>query len=160
VPVAGHYRATGRACEDDSVIRYVITSPLSLARLLWWYGEDDLWPRALGLSPAVVAFLAEEFASLRARPEDVYRLWPSPPFDAYLLLPTIAQLEGEPRPAARRHRRAREQMPLALDVEEEKRWRDPQLEEVARIVDLMSGAPERHDDPADRPRLRGRWAPW
>jgi hypothetical protein len=34
------------AWEDDTVrpfaVKYVITSPLSLARVLWWYGEDDL----------------------------------------------------------------------------------------------------------------------
>jgi hypothetical protein len=39
------------------MIRHVITSPLSLARLLWWYGEDDLWPRALDLTPEAVAHL-------------------------------------------------------------------------------------------------------
>lgn len=42
----------------------VYTSPLSLARLLWWYGEDELWPRALDLPPLVVADLAAEFGKL------------------------------------------------------------------------------------------------
>ena len=142
------------------MIRYVITSPLSLARLLWWYGEDDLWPSALGLTPETVAFMSREFAALRADPERVERLWPSAPPDAYLLLPTIAELDGMPRPAARRYRRATSGMPGLLAAEEEKRWRDPQLEEVARIVDLLTRTAPRSVDPADQPRWQGRFAPW
>ena len=141
------------------MIRYVVTSPLSLARLLWWYGEDVLWARALVLAPETVALLSEDFAALLAHPEEIARLWPSPPPDAYLLIPTIGELEGEPRPAARRQRR-RSALPLALDVEEEKRWRDPQLEAVAWMVDRMSGAPDSHIEPSERPRLQGRWAAW
>ena len=141
-------------------IRYVLTSPLSLARLLWWYGEDDLWPRALGLTPETVAFMSREFAALRATPERVDQLWPAAPPDAYLLLPTIAELEGAPRPAARRHRRSRLDMPRLLDIAEEKRWRDPQLEEVVRLVDLITGAEPREAAPADQPRWLGRYAPW
>ena len=142
------------------MIRYVITSPLSLARLLWWYGEDDLWPPALGLTPETVAFMSREFAALRADPERVERLWPSAPPDAYLLLPTIAELDGVPRPAARRYRRSTSGMPGLLAAEEEKRWRDPQLEEVARIVDLLTRTKPRSVDPADQPRWQGRFAPW
>lgn len=52
-------------------VKYVITSPLSLARVSWWYGEDDLWPSALALTPDVVADLAPRFAELRAAPEIV-----------------------------------------------------------------------------------------
>jgi hypothetical protein len=142
------------------VIRYVVTSPQSLARLLWWYGEDDLWPPALGLAPETLASMATQFAALRASPEDVERLWPGAPADAYLLLPTIAELEGSPRPAARRHRRPRSSMPRLLDVEEDKRWRDPQFEEVVRIVDRMTGVEPREIDPVDQPRWLGRFAPW
>ena len=54
---------------DPSAIKYVITSPLSLARVLWWYGEDGLWATALELEPVVVADLAPRFAELRAAPE-------------------------------------------------------------------------------------------
>ena len=52
-------------------------------------------------------------------------------------------------------------MPAVLAVEDEKRWRDPALAEVARLVDEHTGT-TRHwrDAPADRPRLQGRWAPW
>ncbi len=142
------------------VIRYVVTSPLSLARLLWWYGEDDLWPPALGLAPETLASISTQFASLRANTETVDRLWPRAPADAYLLLPTIAELEGQPRPAARRHRRPRLDMPRLLDLEEEKRWRDPQFEEVARLVDKMTEVEPRDVDPVDQPRWLGRYAPW
>ncbi len=151
-----------REVHDGVVVRYVITSPLSLARLLWWYGEDDLWPRALDLAPEEVAALATAIAELRADPVEVSRRWPSAPrHDAPLLLPTIGLLEGASRPAVRRHRRPTAGMPGTLAVDDEKRWRDPQLEEVARLVDELAGSP-RHwgDGPADRPRLQGRWAPW
>lgn len=143
------------------MIRYVVTSPLSLARLLWWYGEDDLWPRATRLSPEQVAGLATAFARLRADPAEVARLWPAAPrHDAHLLLPVIDLLEGRPRPPARRHRRQDATMPSVLAIEDEKRWLDPQLEEVARLVDEMTGIAWRPDVPADQPRIRGRWAPW
>ena len=144
------------------MIRYVVTSPLSLARLLWWYGEDALWPRALDLAPEQVAALATSFARLRADPAEVARRWPAAPrHDAHLLLPTIGLLEGTPRPARRRQRRSVSGMPAVLAVEDEKRWRDPALAEVARLVDEHTGT-TRHwrDDPAGRPRLQGRWAPW
>lgn len=142
------------------MVRYIITSPLSLARVLWWYGEDSLWPRALELDPRVVADLAEEFAHLMNHPEQTARLWPSAPRDAYLLLPTIGSLEGRPRPAGRRHRRPASLMPEVLAVEEEQRWEDPQLLLVARMVDVRSGTASPGPPPAQRPRLRGRWASW
>jgi hypothetical protein len=147
------------ACDDGSVIDYVITSPLSLARLLWWYGEDDLWPRSLSLSPEAVARLSRRFAQVRRDTEGA-EVWSHARADACLLLPVIELLEGAARPAARRHRRPDEAMPQVLDVELEKRWRDPVLEEVARLVDKMSGSPQRPDVPADQPRLAGRWASW
>lgn len=34
---------------------YVISSPVLLGRVLWWYGEDILWPQALELPPRAVA---------------------------------------------------------------------------------------------------------
>ena len=147
------------------VVRYVITSPLSLARLLWWYGEDDLWPRALDLSPPAVAYLAPEFAELRSDPAAVAAVWPSAPDDGYLLLPAIGLLEGAPRPAVRRHRRPDAGMPADLALAEDVRWADPALAEVARLVDEMAGTGGGatggdRPAPADaRPRLHGRWAP-
>ena len=47
---------------DAATVKYVITSPLSLARIMWWYGEDELWTAAFLLEPAVVADLAPRLA--------------------------------------------------------------------------------------------------
>ena len=112
----------------------VVTSPLSLARLLWWYGEDDLWPRALALEPVVVADLATEFARWYGDAKKLERAWPGHPRDAHLLLPVIAHLEGRARPAARTRRRPEKDMPAPLVADEEARWNDPGLDEVTRIL--------------------------
>jgi len=141
------------------LVRYVITSPLSLGRVLWWYGEDALWPAALGLSPTEVADLAPRFAELLAWPERIEILWPgAPTADAHLVLGTIEHLEGRARPAARRHRRGGP-MPDVLDLSEEERWRDPALAEVLRLVDERIGSPPDRTPPWLRRRLHGRWAP-
>ena len=140
-------------------VKYVITSPLSLARVLWWYGEDDLWPDALGLPPAAVADLATRLAELRDAPEIVAIIWPGAPIaDAYLVLGVIEHLEGNARPAVRRHRRGGP-MPDALDLDEEQRWHDPALAEVFRLVQEQSGAPSDGPPPWRLPRLHGRYAP-
>jgi hypothetical protein len=140
------------------VLRYVVSSPLSLARVLWWYGEDELWQAALELPPTTLADLASRFAELHAHPELVETLWPgAPAADAHLVLGVIEHLEGRVRPAARRSRRG-SPLPAVLDVAEEERWRDPVLTEVLRLVD------ERADSPAStvpvwrRHRLHGRYA--
>lgn len=117
---------------------YVTTSPLSLARMLWWYGEDELWPRALELAPARVAGLAKEFGRLYLDDAKVERLWPQAPKHAYLLLPVIRLLEGKPRPAARSRRRPEKNMPEVLRADEEARWNDPGFQEVKRLVDKRS----------------------
>lgn len=138
-------------------VKYVITSPLSLARVLWWYGEDDLWPAALRLSPAEVADLAPRFAELRAAPLVVEVLWPGAPMaDAHLVLGTIERLEGRPRPAARRHRRGA-RMPEVLDVGETERWHDDALEQVFRLVHERAGSSSALH-PWQLPRLHGRYA--
>lgn len=116
----------------------VRTSPLSLARLLWWYGEDDLWPRALRIPPSVVADLADDFGRLHLDRAAVERIWPSAPrrnADAPLLLVAISHLEGRARPAARSRRRPSKAMPGALDVDEAGLWVDPGFAEVNRILD-------------------------
>lgn len=113
----------------------VRTSAVSLARLLWWYGEDDLWPRALQLRPTVVADLAPEFGRLASDRSAVERVWPNAPRDAPLLLPTIHFLTGEARPAVRIRRRPTRDMPAVLAVDEAGRWADPGLAEVGRILD-------------------------
>ena len=139
-------------------VKYVITSPLSLARVLWWYGEDELWTAALELMPTAVADLAPRLAELRASPEMVELLWPGAPgADAYLVLGAIEHFEGHPRPAARRHRRGGP-LPDVLDVGEKKRWRDPALAEVYRLVQRRAGDPAEGLPPWRLHRLRGRYA--
>ena len=143
---------------DLSGVKYVITSPLSLGRVLWWYGEDELWPVALGLSAAEVAGLASRFAELLAAPQVVELLWPGAPIaDAHLVLGTFEHLEGWGRPAASRHRRGRPLLPV-LDVAEGLRWRDPVLAEVLRLVDERAGFPPAQVPAWQRHRLHGRYA--
>lgn len=138
-------------------VKHVITSPLSLARVLWWYGEDALWAPALELAPDVVADLAPRFAELRAAPEVVELVWPGAPLvDAYLVLGTIEHLEGRARPAARRHRRGGP-MPDVLDLGEDERWHDPALAEVLRLVQERTGGPSDGPPPWRLPRLHGRY---
>ena len=142
-----------------SAIKYVITSPLSLARVLWWYGEDALWATALGLEPVVVADLAPRFAELRASPAVMELLWPGAPLaDAHLVLGTLEHLEGRPRPAVRRHRRGGA-MPDVLDVGDEERWRDRALVEVFDLVQERTGVPLGGLQCWQLPRLHGRYAP-
>lgn len=141
-------------------IKYVITSPLSLARVLWWYGEDDLWGAALALAPATVADLSPRFAQLRAAPEVMELLWPGAPLaDAHLVLGVIEHLEGRPRPAARRHRRGGT-MPGVLDLGDRERWHDPDLAQVLRLVLRRTGAPTDGPEPWQIGALYGRYAPW
>jgi hypothetical protein len=141
------------------VVKDVITSPLSLARVLWWYGEDDLWCAALALAPLEVAGLAARFAELRNEPRVIDLLWPgAPQRDAHLVLGTIEYLEGHPRPAARRHRRSGP-MPDELDRAEEERWHDPALLEVFHLVHERAGEPYDGPEPWQLPRLHGRYAP-
>lgn len=148
-----------RSGEGEQPVKHVITSPLSLARVLWWYGEDDLWTAALALSPVVVADLAPRFADLRAAPEMVERASPGAPLaDAYLVLGAIEHLEGRPRPAVRRHRRGGP-MPGVLDLGERERWRDPALAEIFRLVQERTGSSSAGRRPWELPRLRGRYAP-
>jgi hypothetical protein len=143
---------------DPAAVKYVITSPLSLARVQWWYGEDDLWGAALTLAPATVAELAPRFAELRAAPQVLELIWPGAPLaDAHLVLGTIEHLEGRPRPARRRHRRGGP-MPDVLDLSEDERWRDPVLSEVFRLVQERTGAPPKGPQAWQLPRLGGRYA--
>ncbi len=141
------------------MVKDVITSPLSLARVLWWYGEDDLWSAALELAPVVVAGLAPRFAELRNAPAVVELLWPGcPRADAYLVLGTIEHFEGRPRPAVRRHRRGGP-MPDALNLSEAERWHDPALVEVLRLVRERAGEPPDGPPPWQLSRIHGRYAP-
>jgi hypothetical protein len=114
----------------------VVTSPLSLGRLLWWYGEDTLWERALELTPEAVADIGERAGFLALRPTVADQIWVNRPrSDWPVLLAAIEAIEGHGRPAARRRRRATKGMPERLAVSEAERWNDPQLRAVAAIVD-------------------------
>lgn len=140
-------------------VKYLITSPLSLARVLWWYGEDEQWTAALELAPSVVADLAPEFAKLRAAPEMVELLWPGAPLaDAHLVLGIIQHFEGRARPAVRRQRRGGP-MPEVLDLSEDERWRDPALAEVFQLVQQRTGSSLVEPHPWQLHRLHGRYAP-
>ncbi|MCY4726511.1 hypothetical protein NYO98_09490 [Nocardioides sp. STR2] len=139
-------------------VEYVITSPLSLARVLWWYGEDELWGAALALTPTTVADLSPRFARLRAAPEVMDLLWPGgPAADAHLVLGVLEHLEGRPRHAARRTRRG-SAMPDVLDVDEHERWRDPVLAEVLRLVHERTGVTD-GPEPWQMRAVHGRYAP-
>jgi hypothetical protein len=133
---------------------------MSLARVLWWYGEDHLWRVALGLPPSVVADLAPRFAELRAAPGAMDILWPGAPLaDAHLVLGVVEHLEGRPRAAARRHRRGGP-MPAEIDPGDDARWHDPALAEVLRLVHLRTDAPEDAPPPWQLRRLHGRYGLW
>jgi len=113
----------------------VLTSAKSLARELWAYGEDDLWPQALVFEPATLAGLAAEFGRLRTDAEAVGRVWPDAPDEAFLLIPVIERLEGRRRPAARSRRRPRTHMPAILRPEIEDPADDPDFGEVRSLVE-------------------------
>jgi len=114
----------------------VVTSPLSLARLLWWYGEDTLWKQALELTPEAVADIGERAGFLALQPAVADQIWVNRPrSDWPVLLAAIEAIEGRGRPAAHRRRRPTKGMPERLAVSEAERWNDPHLRAVAAIVD-------------------------
>jgi len=119
--------------ERDSSQMNIVTTSKSLARLLWWYGEDELWRSALELSAQQVADLSPQFARLYLNPDQIERVWQNAPSkSAYFLVPMIELFEGEPRPAALRRRRPQSKMPISLV--EHGGWTDPMLHEVADIL--------------------------
>ena len=127
----------------------VLMSAKSLARELWSYGEDDLWPQALVLEPETLAGLSAEFGRLRTDAEAVARIWPDAPDEAFLLIPAIERLEGRRRPAARARRRPRTNMPAILRPETEDPADDPGCGEVRSLVEAETARAAR----ARRPNL-------
>lgn len=113
----------------------VVTSAKSLARDLWAFGEDDLWPEALVLAPAAIAGLSAEFGRLRTDPEAVARIWPDAPEEAFLLIPVIERLEGRRRPAVRSRRRPRSAMPEILQSDGDDASSHPGFGEVRSLVE-------------------------
>lgn len=110
---------------------HVITTPLSLGRLLWWYGEDSLWEKALVLSPDAVAAIGERAAQLLLDESTADALWPERPRgDWALLLAGIEALSGVRRPAARRRRRPAKSMPSQLVATEADLWFNHDLKRV------------------------------
>lgn len=104
----------------------VITSPLSLARQLWFYGEDALWERALELSPEAVADIGERAGRLAMNPDGDRK--------TALVRAAIAHLEGSLRAPARMRRRPEKNLPARLIATEERRLSDPGLKAVSRVV--------------------------
>ncbi len=113
----------------------VLTSAKSLARDLWAFGEDDLWPQALVLAPDAIAGLSAEFGRLRTDPEAVRRIWPDAPEEAFLLIPVIEKLEGLRRPAVRSRRRPRSGMPDILLSDGDELSDHPGFGEVRSLVE-------------------------
>lgn len=113
----------------------VVTSAKSLARDLWAFGEDDLWPEALVLAPESIAALSAEFGRLRTDPTAVARVWPEAPEEAFLLIPVIELLAGRRRPAARSRRRPRSAMPAILGTDGDDARDHPGFGEVRSLVE-------------------------
>lgn len=95
----------------------MIVSAIALARELWRYGEDDLWPRALGLTAAEMAEVGERTGDLLGTKSN--ELWPDGPRGSRpVLLAGIERLEGTLRPARLNQTRADEAMPQELRISE------------------------------------------
>jgi hypothetical protein len=121
----------------------VLMSAKALARELWAYGEDDLWPQALVLEPEALAELSGEFGRLRTDADAVARIWPQGPDEAYLLIPAIEWLEGKRRPAARARRRPRTAMPAILRPESDDPADEPGFCEVRSLVEAETARARR-----------------
>ena len=122
----------------------VLMSAKALARELWAYGEDDLWPQALVLEPEALAELSGEFGRLRTDAEAVARIWPQAPDEAaYLLIPAIERLEGRRRPAARSRRRPRTAMPAILRPDSDDPADEPGFCEVRSLVEAETARARR-----------------
>lgn len=113
----------------------VVTTPASLARNLWRYGEDDLADGALTLTAEQVADIGKRAGALMLDNAAANAIWPGLPQVGCLLIAAIELFESAPRPAKRSRRRAEKEMPAKFVASEADGWADPMLTEVARIVD-------------------------
>jgi hypothetical protein len=113
----------------------VVTTPLSLARNLWRYGEDELVEAALALSAEQVADIGERAGELMSDRAAANAIWPGLPERGYILIAALEMLDGSSRRAKRSRRRAENAMPANLVAGEAERWADPMFAEVTRIVD-------------------------
>ena len=113
----------------------VVTTPLSLARNLWRYGEDDVVESALALSAEQVADIGGRAGELMLDTAAANAIWPGLPGNGYLLIAALEVLDGSPRPPKRSRRRPEKTMPANLVASEAERWADPMRAEVTRVVD-------------------------
>ena len=95
----------------------ILTSSMSLARLLWRYGEDGLWRDALELSP-------ERVASVGAHAGELALEQPGMGTDGALTAAAIECLEGAVRRPTRTCRRPEKDMPQELAASEGDLWSD------------------------------------
>lgn len=108
----------------------IITSALSLARVLWRYGEPELAQRAAALSPADVLTVGQRIAELGVS-GDSKRYWPNSGKNAAFVLGAIWFLEGRPRPPVLQRRLPESQLPSELQATEAELW-----ESTLPVVDL------------------------
>lgn len=108
----------------------VVTSALSLARELHWYGEPDLASQALALSPGDVAEVGRRIGALHQSGE-AKCLWPDGPSAKAYLLTVVERLEGAARPCSRTRRLPEKSLPKYLQATEAQRW--SAAEQVARV---------------------------
>ena len=113
----------------------VVTTPLSLARELWRYGEDDLVESALSLSAERVADIGQRAGELMLDTAAANAIWPGLPERGYLVIAAVEALDGSSRPPNRSRRRSEKLLPVGLVASVDERWADPMLAEVARVVD-------------------------
>jgi hypothetical protein len=104
----------------------ILTSSMSLARLLWRYGEDGLWRDAFELSP-------EKVARVGAHAGELALERPGMGTDAALMAAAIERLEGAIRRPARTRRRPEKDMPQELAATEGDLWSDLGLKAVSRV---------------------------
>ena len=105
---------------SDRTRARVITSPLSLARELWRYGEPELASRALSLSVDEVWDLGARVFDL-ANSGAADRAWPDGPRNKAYVLAAIEHLEGAPRPPKRARRLPEKRLPPELQATLEQR---------------------------------------
>lgn len=93
-----------------------MTSPLSLARELWRYGEAPLADRARKLKPMDLIKLGERAGEIQ-RSGEGDQLWPDGPRDhRALLLAATELLEGTARPTERTRRLPEGRLPAELQA--------------------------------------------
>lgn len=111
----------------------VVTSPLTLARLLWLYGEDDLWELALALPPEKAADIGERAGDLMMHPGAADAIWPERPRGSELVLVAIEALAGGSPPARRNRRKPKKNLPARLNATETELWSS--IKPVSDVVD-------------------------